>query len=193
MTQLRAAGRIATYTTLIASGVALGLLTGHWLRDDWTAAAQTFVGFVGIGVAIYVPWSQRRSQIEDSLRKEADLRKVMRVALRQPVATFGKRCGALCSKIIDGSWEVEIPPKTLFKRPPEFNQFRAKLHLLGTLGEEVNELIGAQDEAATIVKSIRATRLNLAPSALVDYCERLERYAQTAAHCAERLRLEADL
>lgn len=184
--------RIAPYSALLAAGLIAGLMLSPAIPADWTAVAQTFLGLVAVAVAIYVPWAQRRAQIEDGKKKEAALRKTMRVALRQPVGTFARRCEALERKIVDGTWRTETPPKTLFKRPPEFNQFRSKLHLLGPLGEDVNELIGAQEEAATIVKSIRATGQNLAPSALLSYCEKLQRYTQAADRCVERLKLEAD-
>lgn len=36
-------------------------------------------------------------------------------------------------------------PKFLFDRPPEFNQFREKLHLLGELGDRINKVIAHQD------------------------------------------------
>ncbi|MCD9124224.1 hypothetical protein LU699_05450 [Luteimonas fraxinea] len=150
-----------------------------------------FIGACAVIAAIAVPYFQRQAQIRDDKAQQDALRHVMRHALRQPVGTFADRCRALADNMRDDSWRARRPPKTLFRRPPEFDQFRPHLHLLGEIGTLVNAVVSDQNNAWLIVKALRVDDglndqwLSSMADSLIDMARRAER-------CKDLLQLEPE-
>lgn len=141
---------------LIAMGVLFGLLAGWGLFYRWGSSpslepvnlsdwAQAAGSLLGIGIAVYVPWRQRQYQIDEEGRQQNDLRRIMHTALYQPVEGYRADCAYFYRDLNAARQRRAQMPKFLFDRPPEFTQFREKLHLLGELGDRINKVIAHQD------------------------------------------------
>lgn len=141
---------------LTAMGVGFGLLAGWGLFYRWGSSpnlepvnlsdwAQAVGSLLGIGIAVYVPWRQRQYQIDEERKREKELREIMHTALYQPVEGYRADCAYWQRDLRATRQRRDQMPKFLFDRPPEFNQFREKLYLLGDLGDKINKLIAHQD------------------------------------------------
>ncbi|HEL5025707.1 TPA: hypothetical protein UOA81_000876 [Stenotrophomonas maltophilia] len=148
---------------LLVIGVGFGVLSAWALFYEWgssptskpvdmAAWTQAIGSLVGIALALYVPWRQRRNQINDERAKaareeqrEEELLRLMHVALWRPVASYHSSCEYLLKKI-DKAYEVRVSlPEMIFDRPPEFDQFRDRLHFMGPVGHRINSLIVHQE------------------------------------------------
>jgi len=119
---------------------------------DLPAWTQAVGSILAICLAVYVPWQQRRYQIVDAQlqdeRARAEQRefiKVMQLALIQAVSEYVSHCEFMQREFKQKKIVRAVIPETIFRRPPEFDQFRTKLHLMGALGHRVNKLITHQD------------------------------------------------
>lgn len=141
---------------LTVMGVGFGLLAGWGLFYRWGSSpnlepvnlsdwAQAAGSLLGIGIAVYVPWRQRQYQIDEERTRENELREIMHTALYQPVEKYRADCAYFQQDLRATRQRRDQMPKFLFERPPEFNQFREKLYLLGDLGDKINKLIAHQD------------------------------------------------
>lgn len=130
--------------------------------EQWAAWVQAIGSLIAIGVAIMVPWRQRKQQIEDARAKddrerarEEQLIRVMHGALFQPIEQFRGHC-EMIFRFLHHSAEVRRAlPGDVFDRAPEFDQFRSSLHLMGNTGVDVNVLIARQDHLRMMLRAMR--------------------------------------
>lgn len=178
--------RVFFYAALMVLGIAIGSALGsNWRISDWSGPAQALFAFIAIGIAIWVPWHQRQGQIDDAKAGDDALRRVMIVALRQPIGTFLNRCTVFQDRVAERDFGT-ILPVDVFIRPPEFDQFRLKLHLLGDVGQDINRLIGRQGDVWLLWEAVRYNKVlpdewfSAAESVLADV-------TNEACGCIERL------
>lgn len=160
-------------------------MTFGQVGPDWPTL---LIGACAVIAAIAVPYFQRQAQIRDEKAQQDALREVMRLALHQPVRTFAERCRVLAESIRDESWRRRRPPKSFFQRPPEFDQFRPQLHLLGEIGILTNQVIGNQSDAWVILKALRVDA-GLSKRWLDGNTNELISMAERAERCAELLQI----
>ncbi|WP_423179753.1 hypothetical protein [Stenotrophomonas sp. CASM110] len=133
------------------------------LDVDWPAWVQAIGSVVGIAVAIYVPWRQRRLARIDEEQVRKDKVKIMRMALS---AAAGQYRGSLAAafQYLEEAHEVRKRlPKNGIRRPLEFDQFRSELYLLGEQGERVNRLIASHTTMSGSVMAMQTSK-GLSPS-----------------------------
>ncbi|UQY89256.1 hypothetical protein LQE85_08680 [Stenotrophomonas rhizophila] len=188
---------------LTALGTGFGLLAGWGLfyrwgsgpafepvnLSDWVQAAGTLLG---IGIAVYVPWRQRQYQIDEERRRETELREIMHTALYQPVEGYRADCAYLQRDLRATRQRRTQMPKFLFDRPPEFDQFREKLHLLGELGDRINKLIAHQDVVRVHFKEFLLFEDHVPASFIPMLAERLEQGIAKAEGIGDALKLLAN-
>jgi len=116
---------------------------------------QAIGSFVGILIAIYVPWKQRRNAIKDEMKKGLAKIGVMATAL-VPALEDTRAALVTLLEFSEEDHEVRkgISP-LLLPRPPEFDQFRFDLYLLGDLGKLVNRAISHQAYFFDALEAIR--------------------------------------
>ncbi|WP_146094684.1 hypothetical protein [Xanthomonas hortorum] len=183
--------RIAANAALVlAAGTVGSIVTAQHRFNPGSAEVAAWAQFaaatIGVGIAIYVPWRQRGHQIADEAKKEVALQKTMAVALYQPMRTFGARCLVLADRIDTG--QLAEAPETLFDRPPEFDQFRTSLHLLGDLGRKANELVGQQADMWLLLQAISHPDNKSNPEFLLDTARKFHEVSEAAINCALELR-----
>ncbi|GEM_PF-3867125 len=184
---------------LIVMGVCFGLLAGWGLFYRWGSSpnlepvnlsdwAQAAGSVLGIGIAVYVPWRQRQYQIDEERRQQIDLRRIMHTALYQPVEGYRASCMYFYRDLSATRQRRAQMPKFLFDRPPEFDQFREKLHLLGELGDKINKVIAHQDVVRMHYKEFLLLEDPVTPRFFQMLTPRLEQGIAKAEEAAEALK-----
>lgn len=156
---------------------------------DWPAWVQAVGSVVAICVAIAVPMAQRSHQLAEARAQSHALCKVMAAALRQPVGSFRNRCKMVWQNNEKGLLHEDKVPLEVFSRPPEFDQFRPQLHLLGDLGELVNEVINDQTEAWIQIRALLARTLPMPSDRSERFSAAFKSYEARATRCYEQLRV----
>lgn len=177
-----------------------GLAQGCWSLPtskpvDLPAWLQAVGGLIGIGIAIYVPWRQRRNQIIDTKEKdqlererERQLHQIMSIALFQPVETYRGHCEFLRLHLSSPRTRRQSLPDDLFDRPPEFDQFREKLQLLGKVGLDINKLIAHQDVVRGNYRDFLRMSDPLPKPFVMTLSDRIDHVASVAEEIKDELR-----
>lgn len=188
---------------LTTIGVGFGLLAGWGLFYRWGTSpslepvnlsdwAQAVGSLLGIGIAVYVPWRQRQYQIDEERRRDRELLEIMHTALYQPVEGYRADCTYLYTDLRATRHRRNQMPKFLFDRPPEFNQFREKLYLLGDLGDKINKLIAHQDVVRVHYKEFLLFNDPVPPRFIPMLTARLEQGIAKAEEIGDALKLLAN-
>jgi hypothetical protein len=165
---------------------------------DAPAWVQAIGSIAAILVAVWVPWRQRRQQLNDAKRldekaeaREQALITSMHVALYQPMESFRSNCDTILAYLRLPLAQRRAIPAEAFDRSPEFDQFRSSLHLMGATGRDVNVLIAQQDHLRLMLRGLRTAEDPLAQDFIDKARNALEKGRDGAATARATLRAVA--
>lgn len=154
---------------------------------DLPAWVQAIGSVIAIAVAVAVPLAQRRQLLEEQQKSKAALCRIMAIALRQPIGAFRNRCKRVREYNESGVLAKNKTPLEVFARPPEFDQFRSQLHLLGELGEMINEIVNDQTEAWIKIRNLHERKSPMSAEQSDEFSAAFEKFADRATNCYNNL------
>lgn len=163
---------------------------------DLSAWVQAIGSILAIAVAIYVPWRQRNHEILDQRMKDLkaeneknEFVKVMTLAIAHAISAYESHCLFMKREFAHGgAIDRDTLPKNMFERSPEFDQFRTQLHLMGSRGHRVNQLISHQDLVRGSHSEFLRLKLPLPKPFLMEYKAHIERGAEMSGSLFEEFR-----
>ncbi|WP_350260095.1 hypothetical protein [Stenotrophomonas riyadhensis] len=160
---------------------------------DLAAWTQAIGSILAICLAIYVPWRQRRYQLDDQRERAAkedalqrQLVRAMHTALFAPIERHRTSCARTLECLNESvSVRQKRIREDMFDRSPEIDQFRASLHLMGEIGHEINILISDQDVLRGMLRNLRGPTIT--PENLKKARQRLEKGSKNAERIRAKL------